>query len=194
VRHSTARWFLSALLVVSEPLETLFASGRDRHSCATLQDQRWIPALTKVFAFQYCARLSKFPVWKTRSCATNIDRDTRALVNKEEVEGSVRLRVHVCYYAEHLTDAVSIGVVSESHAAWFRICSPCFACPSSIASWSKRARRQKILDVKLTFARMQNRLFPFDAQEYSFKQGDRRSFSSCYVRRAIADFRIMVDV
>jgi hypothetical protein len=33
----------------------------------------------------------------------------------------VRLRVHVCNYAEHLTDAVSIGVVSESHAVLFRI-------------------------------------------------------------------------
>jgi hypothetical protein len=87
----------------------------------------------------------------------------------------VRLRVHVCNYAEHLTDAVSIGVVSESHAAWFRICSPCFACPSSIASWSKRARRHEIFDVKLTFVRMQSRRFPFDAQVYSFKQGDRRS-------------------
>ncbi len=84
-------------------------------------------------------------------------------------------------------DAVSIGVVSESHAAWFRICSPCFACPSSIASWSKRARRREIFDVTLTFVRMQNGLFPFDAQVYSFKQGDSRSFSSFDVRRAIAD-------
>jgi hypothetical protein len=44
--------------------------------------------------------------------------------------GCVRLRVHVCNYAQNLTDAVRIGVVSESHATWFRICSPCFACPS----------------------------------------------------------------
>jgi hypothetical protein len=61
----------------------------------------------------------------------------------------LRLRVHVCNYAEHLTDAVSIGVVSETHAAWFRFCSPCFACPSSIASSSKRARRREIFDVQL---------------------------------------------
>jgi hypothetical protein len=62
-----------------------------------------------------------------------------------------------------------------------------FACPSSIASWSKRARRRGIFDVKLTFVRMQSRLLAFDAQVYNFKQGDRRSFSSFYVRRAIAD-------
>jgi hypothetical protein len=68
-----------------------------------------------------------------------------------------------------------------------RICSPCFACPSSIASWSKRARRRGIFDVKLTFVRMQNRLFPFDAHVYSFKQADCSSFSLLYVRRAIAD-------
>jgi hypothetical protein len=55
----------------------------------------------------------------------------------------------VCNYAEHLTDAVSIGVVSETDAAWFRFCSPCFACPSSIASLSKRARRREIFDVQL---------------------------------------------
>jgi hypothetical protein len=99
----------------------------------------------------------------------------------------VRLRVHVCNYAEHLMDAVSIGVVSESHAARVRICSPCFACPSSIASWSKRSRRREIFDVKLTFVRMQNRLFPFYAHVYCFKQADRSSFSLLYVNRAIAD-------
>ncbi len=80
----------------------------------------------------------------------------------------VRLRVHVCNYAEHLMDAVSIGDASESHAARVRICSPCFACPSSIASWSKRARRREIFDVKLTFVRMQSDLLAFDAQVYNF--------------------------
>jgi hypothetical protein len=84
-------------------------------------------------------------------------------------------------------NAVSIGDVSESHAARVCICSPCFACPSSIESWSKRARRREIFDVKLTLVRMQHRLFPFYAHVYSFKQADRSSFSLFYVRWVFAD-------
>jgi hypothetical protein len=53
-------------------------------------------------------------------------------------------------------------------------------------------RVRGIFDVKLTFVRMQNRLFPFDAQVYNFKQGDRRSLSSFYVRGAIADPQVSV--